>query len=327
MPKHSLCDWDEHAHAYRTDTGDSTTSRHRSHRPWPGLVCVALPILPGALILAAVAPLATLWALTSIGEVSASTLERKLVWANIQYVAITLLPVGLLALSIDYSGRRLWLSPKHILPLCLVPMVTLVLLWTDLHHLMRSTVWLDTTGAYATVGRTFGPWFWFHSAYSYALIAAALGITLATTMSTPYFYRRQPLALLVGIIIPSTGTPPSFLPLGHARVRFHSRGDIGGGLFAAWGILQIRVFNLVPVARHTLVEDMADGVLVLDETDRVVDLNRSAQKLIGRPRTSILSRRIGECWDAWTRWRRRTPPKPTKPTSPSQTTVAVGTMR
>ncbi len=258
--------------------------------------------LPGALILAAVAPLATLWALTSIGEVSASTLERKLVWANIQYVAITLLPVGLLALSIDYSGRRPWLSPKHILPLCLVPMVTLVLLWTDpLHHLMRSTVWLDTTGAYATVGRTFGPWFWFHSAYSYALIAAALGITLATTMSTPYFYRRQPLALLVGIIIPSTWNAafifaPSVMP----AFDFTPVAILVGGLFAAWGILQIRVFNLVPVARHTLVEDMADGVLVLDETDRVVDLNRSAQKLIGRPRTSILSRRIGECWDAWT---------------------------
>src|SRR6185436_1076132 len=42
-----------------------------------------------------------------------------------------------------------------------------------------------------------------------------------------------------------------------------------------------RLFDLVPVARHALIESMADGVLVLDAQDRVIDVNPSARALLG----------------------------------------------
>lgn len=257
--------------------------------------------LPGALAFAAIAPLAGLWALAGVGELIAAELSHKLVWVNIQYVAVTLLPVGWFALSVDYSGRRAWLTRRRLLALCLIPVATQVLLWTDAHHhLMRASVWLDTAGTHAAMGRTFGPWFWVHCAYSYALIAIALGIIVSTAASTPYFYRRQPLAILVGSLIPVTWNvafvfAPSVMP----SVDFTPVATAVGGLVIAWGIFQVRIFNLVPVARHTLVENMSDGVLVLDEADRVVDLNRSAQELFGRPRASILSQPISHVWEAW----------------------------
>jgi len=44
---------------------------------------------------------------------------------------------------------------------------------------------------------------------------------------------------------------------------------------------------------------MADGLLVLDQADRVVDLNEAARALIDRPVTRILARPLAECWAAW----------------------------
>ena len=55
------------------------------------------------------------------------------------------------------------------------------------------------------------------------------------------------------------------------------------GVIVAWGLFRFRLFTLVPVARRVLVDNMKDGLLVLDETDRVVDLNEAARALIDRP--------------------------------------------
>lgn len=258
--------------------------------------------LPGARVFALMVPLVALWALAGAGELVARGLEQKLVWVNIQYVATTLLPIGWFALALDYSGRRAWLTARRLGALCLLPVTTQVLLWTDgHHHLMRASVWLDTAGGYPTVGRTFGPWFWVHCAYSYGLVAIGAAVIAATVVSTPYFYRRRPLALLIGSLIPLGYNAvfvfsPSIMP----AVDFTPVATVVGGILVAWGLFQLRIFNLVPVARHALVENMSDGVLVLDDDDRVIDLNRSAQELIGRPKTSILSRPISECWEAWT---------------------------
>ena len=53
-----------------------------------------------------------------------------------------------------------------------------------------------------------------------------------------------------------------------------------GVVFAA-GLFRRRLFDLVPVARHALIESMADGVLVLDAEHRVLDINPSARALLG----------------------------------------------
>src|SRR5262249_520293 len=47
------------------------------------------------------------------------------------------------------------------------------------------------------------------------------------------------------------------------------------------GLFRRGLFDLVPVARHALIEGMADGVLVLDARDRVIDVNPSARALLG----------------------------------------------
>ena len=71
------------------------------------------------------------------------------------------------------------------------------------------------------------------------------------------------------------------------------------GLSMGWGLMGIRLFNLVPVARHALVENLSDGVLVLDRAHRVIDLNESARALIGLPVAEVLTRPLAESWPLW----------------------------
>ena len=68
------------------------------------------------------------------------------------------------------------------------------------------------------------------------------------------------------------------------------------GLVIGWGLYRFRLIDIAPVARNTLIQNMNDGMLVLDAHDRVVDINPAMQKLIGmdanqaigQPETDVL---------------------------------------
>ncbi len=53
------------------------------------------------------------------------------------------------------------------------------------------------------------------------------------------------------------------------------------GLIAAWAVLRFRLLDVVPVAWPTLVDSLADAVLVLDPERRIAAFNLSATRLLG----------------------------------------------
>ena len=66
-----------------------------------------------------------------------------------------------------------------------------------------------------------------------------------------------------------------------------------GALFA-WSLFQLRLLDLAPVARDILIEKIADGVIVLDDRNRVVDLNLAAERILGRRTPKVLWRPAAE---------------------------------
>jgi PAS domain-containing protein len=254
--------------------------------------------LPGVRPFLFLAPLCTIWALSLAIELVVPTLADKLVFSNLQFLGICFLPVATLATAIDYSGRKDLLTRRAVLLACLVPVVTQVLTWTNgYHHLMRTVEWINVDGSIRTVGETWGVWFWVHSAYSYLLLLAALVVLIAVIRAAPRLYRRQPVAIVIGICVPLVShalyaAVPDIMP----GYDFTPVAVIIAGLAIGWGLIGTRLFSLVPVARHALVENLCDGVLVLDRAERVIDLNASACALIDLPAGAIdLLPRPGRC--------------------------------
>lgn len=257
--------------------------------------------LPGALAFLVVIPIGVLWSVAAAGELLAAEMQDKIVWSDLQYMAKAFMPVAWLLVLLDYAGHSSWLRPIRLLLLFIVPVTTVTLLWTnDLHHLMRADEWVDTSGPLRVLGFTWGIWFWVHMLYSYAVLTAAAGVMISVCYSSPPLYRRQPLALLAGSAIPIAvhvafifneqfGITWDYTPIGFTI----------GAVVIAWGLFRLRLFNLAPVARHALVENMTDGVIVLDNDERVIDLNDSAEGLIGRPKKQVLSRPLADVWQAW----------------------------
>jgi PAS domain S-box-containing protein len=257
--------------------------------------------VPGGTPFACLMLLAVVWSLANALEMAGTDLPTKLFWANVQYLCYVTLPVTWLALSLQYTRRDKWLTHRNLALLMIEPLITAVLVWTNpLHGLMRRGVHLDTTGPFPVIGKTFGPWFWVHAAYTYLLLLLTLHLLIQTLRRESPLYRGQTLVLLIGFVLPVVWN--ALYNFGLSPIPRH---DVApavlslSGIVVAWGLFRFRLFNVVPVARATVVGGMDDGVMVLDAGNRLVDLNPAARRIVGWPAYQAIGRPVAEALSAW----------------------------
>jgi PAS domain S-box-containing protein len=113
-------------------------------------------------------------------------------------------------------------------------------------------------------------------------------------------YRPQALAATFGAFLPCI--VPLAIVLEWRVVQDPIAGPIAftvSGLGLAWGLFRYRLFGLVPIARDMVVDNMEDGVLVLDSDRRIIDLNRAAERYTGCSPASV-GRSVEEVVGWWT---------------------------
>ncbi|WP_136687207.1 histidine kinase N-terminal 7TM domain-containing protein [Halorhabdus amylolytica] len=223
------------------------------------------------------------WALTTgLGDV-APTADGMKLWLHLEQVAIVLVPGAWFALALSYTGREQWLTRETVSLLAVEPIVTLLVTASDPWH---GLMWAETTVATTGAGvryleYTFGAYHYVHLLYSYTLILASVGLFMWMVLTSDRLYRRQSVALTIGVLAPlatnvlgGSGQPWDVLftmPTGLTIA----------GLALGYAIFRFRLLDVVPVGRATVIENMRDGFVVLDEDGRIVDLNPAARTLAG----------------------------------------------
>jgi PAS domain S-box-containing protein len=242
----------------------------------------------------------TIWSVTNALEMCGADLSTKLFWANMQYFAYCYSPVTLFVLCSEFSGYDRLYEKKKLLWLAVIPTVILLLVWTNTYHgLVRYDVYLDFSGALPVIAKKYGPAFYVHALYSYALNFSAYVMLIRVVFFKQTVFRKQALSLLFSlsfIFIPNMvyvlGTIPSY--------RFDITPVFFGpaGLIAALGIFRYKLFDAVPIAWAAVVRNMDSGVMVLDMFNRILDINPAFEKIIGRKANEINAKQAGEvCGD------------------------------
>ena len=228
--------------------------------------------------------LAALWSFANGLEMAGTDLATKLFWANVQYLCYTTIPVAWLALALQISGRGEWLTRRNLALLTIEPTITVLLAWTDpLFGLVRRNIHLDTAGPFPVIAKTFGPWFWVHAAYTYLMLAATLFLFIRTLWRAPPIYRRQRLTLLIGVLLPLAWNVLYNFGLSPIPRHDIAPAVLGlSGMIVAWGLFRFRLFDIMPLARTEVIRGMEHGVIVLDEQNRVVDVNRAVRNMLGQ---------------------------------------------
>src|SRR5579872_263070 len=242
--------------------------------------------IPGAAPFALLQFASAWWSLSYALERSRSDLPGMILFANLAYIGIVLEAPAALGLAMRYSGRHGWPSRRVAAWLSVMPVVTLALTWTThIHGLVRRNMVVKAAGSTVYMARGQGPWFWIHFIYSYGLIFAALWILFQAVRRSPRSHRGQPVVLIAGMIIICLGN----LLYNLARARFSFSLDftsimfVPAGLVSMLGLFRYRLFDIAPIARATIFENMHDSVIVLDAQNRIADINSAACRLLGFP--------------------------------------------
>uniref|UniRef100_A0A7C4L353 Diguanylate cyclase n=1 Tax=Bellilinea caldifistulae TaxID=360411 RepID=A0A7C4L353_9CHLR len=198
---------------------------------------------------------------------------------------IMLVPAAWLVFSLEYSGRRRYITRRLLGLLAIEPLTALALIFTNRFHYLYyaspTRSWVEA-GGYLYLDFDPGSFFWLHTLYSYALIAIGSVLLLLSAWSLRGLYRKQAFILLAAVLIPwfsnvfFVASPLFGLTL-HVDLTpiFFSL----SGLLLVFGVFRFRLLDLTPLARDLLFEVLEDALIVVDDENRVVDLNPAACRL------------------------------------------------
>ena len=227
---------------------------------------------------------AAIWNVGFAAEIISPSLDQKIFWANIQFIGIVFLPPGWFVMSMFATGqsRR---ALKIIPPLMIIPILTLLLAWTNpYHHIFRQNPSINSVGVpFPVLVSDYSPYFYaVHAPYGYLLFLTSFFLLFRSWKQTPLIYRRQRSVLCISLLIPLLVdtlyvlgiTPiPSF--------NFTSTVFTISGLLLSMNILKNHFLDILPLAYEAAITEMDVGVIVMDAPGRVSHLNPAAEKITG----------------------------------------------
>jgi signal transduction histidine kinase len=253
---------------------------------------------PGATPLAILTLAIAQWNLSMFFAVLLRDVGASTAWTKFHHLGLTIVVPALLVLVLEYAGRDDLVTRRTIGLLMIEPIVHNVLIWTnDAHGLAieyaptgmqaaRSAPWWELSVPWVTRVDQ-GAWFWMNSTYQWGLAFVCLGIVTWLAVRQRDRYRAQLAVLGVAILVALGGNLVDNLL--NPSIRLTEPGFVVSELLLTIAVVEFDLVDLTPVARATVLAELSGGVLVLDDEDRITDINPRGRELLRvAPETQVL---------------------------------------
>ena len=223
------------------------------------------------------------------------TIGAARVWLAIRMAGVVMVPVFWLLFSFQFSG--IYIKSFQKLAIGVIPVVAYFLFLTRGGHnvFVRRIHFSEIQGYLIDLRWVMGPLFWIHFAYGYLLIIAGAVIIFQKALQLRRLYRKQAAALVVGVLIPLAINFSTYLNLfPNLHVNYDPVGFLLAGLALSFALYRLRLFNLLPVAQRMVVDNMRDGMLVLDMHHRIMDHNPAARYILNARGEHLIGQSLSE---------------------------------
>ena len=217
------------------------------------------------------------WAAVYGASLLVTHLPVRIFLSMLMYIPTRLVPPFCLLLVLEYGGFERWITRRNLLLLFALPVIGMAASMTSpWHTLFRYGFRLETVGNLSVLRYKSGLIYWITTIYGNGLLLATILIMLPLFRQSG-LHRRNTALLFTGIASPtllnilfSAGLTPikgySFAPTMLVIT----------GVCYVFALLRYRLFGVGLVARSTVMENMADLVVVFDTRRHLVDFNAAA---------------------------------------------------
>jgi len=225
------------------------------------------------------------WSFFSGVSAGSSSITYKIIATKLAYFGIVSLPVNLLLFSMYYTSNHKFLNPFRIFFLWFIPFLGLFLILTNEQH---NLIWTGYTYRSSLFGSTLvydrGLGFWGLIIYFYSCVLFTIFLITWTAFRFRYIYRKNmtvlmvmiPFSLIINILYVFELFPgwEGYDPTPFSLIIFT-------GLLV-WSFTKHRFFDLTPIGREVVLDQMRALLLILDTKYRVVDFNHPMQAMINQ---------------------------------------------
>ncbi|MGB8214093.1 MAG: histidine kinase N-terminal 7TM domain-containing protein [Anaerolineales bacterium] len=251
--------------------------------------------------LAGLALVIVIWVLGHTGEIAGTDLATKTFFDQVEYIGIALVPYTWIIFTYNHTHKDNPMPLRIAMALLVVPLITIGIAWTNSwNHLLLKSTYIRQIGAFSELGFNFGPWFWVHATYSYALNLAGAIYIFRSLGNKQGVYGGQRVSIVIAILVPwvanllyITGLTP-FLPVDLTPYGFTV--TVTAFTLSIYGF---GLISLTPLARDFVIEAMPDGMIVVDLKNRISDMNPAALQLFGLNYRESIGKEFREVFKSW----------------------------
>jgi PAS domain S-box-containing protein len=214
-------------------------------------------------------------------EIFSPTLNGKMFFDNIQWMVTFLAPVIILAFSLEYTGVKIKNPILSWTGLLILPAIVIYSIFNNGENgLTIIDPFIAPNVPFGEYTYGYGPVLLFGFVYIYLVSIVAIFCLARTALQQKGLQKRQTWIVSLGIILPLLGSIPSAMGITIGPIRDSSPYYITTtNLLLAYGLFRYRVFDLVPIGRENVVELMREGMITLDPSFQLADMNPAAKKL------------------------------------------------
>lgn len=249
--------------------------------------------MAGGVAFTAFAALAMVWSLL-VGLMAIVPADMARVVITAKYLVIGPVVVATFVFIGQHTGRLGAQTRARLVVLLTLPLVATVLSWWDGAGMVQGITFGSAFGLTHVARIEFGVVYWLFTGYLYALVLIGIGWLVIASRGGAILARAQALPLIVGTVAPLAS---NVLLISGIAPRAFDPMPVGLAVSGAalwWGALGGRMLELVPVARHVILDSLHDGVIVLDGAGRMVDVNPAAARALAGTPSALLGRRLAD---------------------------------
>ena len=225
----------------------------------------------------------SLWAFANAVQLITPNPGWQKTWNSVTYLGVMLVPTSWFLLSIKLTGFARNRVEKIERWFWFIPFILYVfLLTTGFHKLFFVSYEIVNVGDYVALENVYGPLFYVHTGYSYALLLSGM-VILTVSLATDFKrYGAQAYGLIVGVLAPLLGN--AYFLFGLVPAGFPDPTPIiftVTGIAFSWAIFGGHMLEVVPLAHESIVRKLSTGVMILDADKNIRDINDAARRMLG----------------------------------------------
>lgn len=216
-------------------------------------------------------------------ELTAVNLGQIRFWLYIEYLGISYLPALLILFAIKFTNNHKWINTLTLAILFGVSTLTLLINYTNgLHGLFYETMTTLQKGTLTVLIITKGLWYWVHVIYVNTSFVVFSFLLFVFYRKIKDLYRKQVSIIFLASLVMWIGFVLYILHLSPEGIDINPIVFTVSGIIIAWGMLNYRIFDIVPIALENVYQSIHDGVIILDNDERIVACNPVATSLLER---------------------------------------------